>query len=573
MSVWAHMWRVMTYRPWWSVLNVSLRVVTFVLLLVPGLVLKVVFDALSRDVALPVPLALLLGLLVGLEVTRLLLGNYRASLDVTIAFTVGELLRRNLLRNVFDKPGALPLPTSPGEALSRFRDDSGFVMDGAWYFYWTAAEVIGTLIAVTILLTVDARLTLLALAPMLLVGVIVTRARVAIEGAQRRTQEATSNVTTHLSETFGAMLAVQAHGAQEGAAKRFEALSADRGEHAVRNSLLRSLLDALFTNISTISAGIVVLLGARALQSGSFTIGDFALFQQYLPFVAFVPLAIGRLLTQVQRIDVSLDRMESLTPSSPAETLTRHETRPLEEPRALPPLRALSVTDVRCLYPSSGRGVQDASFTVRGGHLTVIVGPVGSGKTTLLRAVLGLLPAEGDVRWNGELVRPGRDLTPPNAAFVPQAPRLFSQTLLENLTFEELVAADRLDAALAVTTLDVDVAALPRGLETQVGPRGMKLSGGQVQRAAITRSALRRAQLFVLDDVTTALDGGTQQQLWSNLLARGGTVLAVTHHPIPLRRADQILVLEDGVITDRGTLAELLPRNELLQAIWKTHSA
>jgi ABC-type multidrug transport system fused ATPase/permease subunit len=183
---------------------------------------------------------------------------------------------------------------------------------------------------------------------------------------------------------------------------------------------------------------------------------------------------------------------------------------------------------------------------VRGGF-TVITGPAGAGKTTLLRALLGLMPVRGGaVLWNGEPVEDlAGFLVPPRCAYVPQVPRLFSESLRDNV----LLGIDDADLAAAVhgAVLDDDVAAMPDGPATELGSRGVRLSGGQLQRAAIARALVRRPELLVLDDVSSALDVHTERQLWDRLLAgRDRTLLVVSNRQATIGRADRVIRIEDG---------------------------
>jgi ATP-binding cassette subfamily B protein len=211
-------------------------------------------------------------------------------------------------------------------------------------------------------------------------------------------------------------------------------------------------------------------------------------------------------------------------------------------------LERLDVTGLTSIHPSSGRGVRDVSLSIDRGSFTVVTGRVGSGKTTLLHALLGLLPRDsGEIRWNGELVEdPATFLVPPRAALTPQVPRLFSESLRANLVLGQACDDAAVQRAVHAAVLEDDVELLDAGLETMVGRRGVKLSGGQVQRAAAARMFLRAADLLVLDDLSSALDAATEAELWRRLLARRGevTCLVVSHSPIALASADQVLVLE-----------------------------
>ncbi|MCJ7753248.1 MAG: ABC transporter ATP-binding protein/permease, partial [Thermoanaerobaculales bacterium] len=199
-------------------------------------------------------------------------------------------------------------------------------------------------------------------------------------------------------------------------------------------------------------------------------------------------------------------------------------------------------------------------------------GRIGSGKTTLLRALLGLLdPDRGEVLWNGRPVDdPASFFVPPQTAYTPQIPRLFSMSLRDNL----LMGLERTDEELAVAirsaVLEPDLAAMSEGLNTKVGPLGVRLSGGQVQRTASARMFIRRPELYVFDDLSSALDVETEKILWERLFTENdlATCLVVSHRHPALRRADQIIVMDGGRIEAVGTLSQLLKTSEELQRLW-----
>jgi ATP-binding cassette subfamily B protein len=190
----------------------------------------------------------------------------------------------------------------------------------------------------------------------------------------------------------------------------------------------------------------------------------------------------------------------------------------------------------------------------------------------LLQTLLGLLPKEsGDIAWNGQPVpEPAHFFTPPRCAYTPQTPRLFSETVRDNILMGLPAGPAELEQALNAAVLEEDIAQLEEGLDTLVGPRGVKLSGGQVQRTAAARMFVRNAELLVFDDLSSALDVETEQTLWARLFALPvrPTCLVVSHRRAALQHADHILVLKDGKVEDEGSLDELLVRCDEMRRLW-----
>jgi ATP-binding cassette subfamily B protein len=288
----------------------------------------------------------------------------------------------------------------------------------------------------------------------------------------------------------------------------------------------------------------------------------------------------GMLAARYKQLNVSVERMTRLMAGGPPGALVEHSPVDLEGPLpavVYPPLtpadrlETLSVHGLSYRYPGTTNGIEDIELYLKRGTLTVVTGRIGAGKTTLLRVLLGLLPKDrGEVRWNGDPVAdPGSFFIPPRAAYTAQAPRLFSSTLRDNILLGLQKDEAALQQALSLAVLESDIAEMEDGLETLVGPRGVRLSGGQAQRSAAARMLVRQAELLVFDDLSSALDVETEAVLWERLLAQGdATYLVVSHRRPVLGRADQIIVMKGGKVEAAGRLEELLATSQEMRELW-----
>lgn len=581
-------WRLIRFTPWLYTVTLALQFPRFLLILVSGLIFRELFNLLTASTPLVAQPNRLFWLLIVLSVittmVRALTVVATIYMEQTTAFHSAALLRRNSFAARLARPDPSPLAYAAGDLANRLEQDTRLISEQLRTALFTVGTAAGALGALGWMLSISPLLTAVVLVPLVAIGVVVNRAGRYLARFRTAKRTADGQLSAFLAETFGAVQAIQVNTAETHVIDHLRRLNAQRRQAALGESVLQDvMLNSIFENVRNLAIGGMLLLVGQSMRTGTFTVGDFALFVAFIEPIGDFVTYFGRNLAFFQQVKVSWQRLLQIIPTAPAAALVQPTPLYLDSqpPFVLPnvqtdkgQLQTLTVRGLAYCYPNAARGIHDIHLQLRHGSFTVITGQIGAGKSTLLRTLLGLLPkTAGEIFWNDQVVtEPATFFVPPHCAYTPQSPRLFSQTLRDNILLGLPAAAVDLPHALAAAVLERDLLQLGDGLETVIGPRGMKLSGGQLQRVAAARMFVRNTQLLVFDDLSSALDVETERLLWERLRAQPHiTCLAVSHRHTALRQADQIVVLKDGKIAAMGPLTQLLAESLEMQMLWAAH--
>jgi ATP-binding cassette subfamily B protein/ATP-binding cassette subfamily C protein len=593
-SGWQLLWQLMKFKPKLYLVDSILWILIASLPAVPGLIIREFFNSLTGNSQIGFTPWTWIALLLTTAFAQIVILFIGRLTKTQHRFTISALVRRNLLENIFQRPGALPLATdttkslSPGEAIGYFREDAEQIENNVAFTSEIIGEGLFALVSIAVLFSVNAQITLLVFLPLVLMVAIVHQAEIRIKRYRQASRQATEKVTGIIGEMFTAVQAIKIAGAEKNVLNYFKQANEQRRQTMLQDRLLTAILDSIFQNLVSLGTGLILLLGSQSMQAnvGTLTVGDFALFIYYLTFVTDFFGFVGTFMALYKQTEVSFERMQALISDRSPTALVepkplyfrdlggRNPKLPLIEQ---PPrqesdrLQQLIASNLTYYYPGTNRGITNINLRLVRGSFTVITGRIGSGKTTLLKALLGLLPLQaGEIYWNERLIEdPANFFIPPRSAYTPQTPQFFSYSLRDNILLGLDADDQSIEQAIEMAVFEQDLAAMPQGLETLVGTKGVRLSGGQLQRAAAARMFVRQAELLVFDDLSSALDVETEKLLWQRIFADKSdrvnnwkpTCLVVSHRPAILRRADWIIVLQDGKIEAEGIFDDL-------QGVW-----
>ncbi len=526
----------------------------------PPLIIKAAIDAISAGLSSR-KLLFYAALLLGIALGKAFFQFWMRWILIGISRDAEYDIRNDLFRHLMRLSARYYTETPTGELMSKLTNDLNAVRNligpGIMYSASTLAVGVAT---VGVMLHLDWQLTLLALAPMPLVSVTVKFFGQAIHDRFEKIQEMYSRLTEKVRENLSGVRVIRAFTQEEAEEAQFDRLNREFVRKNQGLIWITSLMWPGMALLFAIAFMLIMVVGGHHVISGRITVGTFAAFNVYLLYLIWPIIALGWVVNILQRGLASLGRLNLIFQAQP--DIDDHDV----PPQPVNSLRG-EIEFRNLTFSYNGKPIlRNLNLRIPAGRTVAIVGATGSGKTTLVSLIPRLYDAPpGTVLMDGIPIRqvPLRVLREA-IGFVPQETFLFSETIRENVKFGTPVAADsEVERAAEISNILPEIRGFPRGFETMVGERGLTLSGGQKQRTAISRAVIRDPRILILDDALSSVDTYTEEKILGQLtgVMAGRTTLLISHRVSTIRNADEIVVLHDGEIVERGRHEDLLARN------------
>ena len=467
-------------------------------------------------------------------------------------------LRVKLLRNNLMKKIPFYAHFRTGDIITRSSEDVMTIGDmmGFGMFALMNSTLMVTVSIYMMVTTISLPLTIVAVLPLPILSYLVYKWGFDLEEEYNKAQNAVSQLNNEVLEMIDGTYVIRAYGQEEAMMDEFRA----KTKKAMKQNIIVSEIESRFIPLAQlfmmISFTIALFYGGYLVSTGTILVGDVIAFQVYMGAIMWPMFMIGDIITNYKRGKVATERINEILGYD--DDIERGGTKALET------IESIEFKDFNFTYPGEEVSLlKGINLTLKKGETLGIVGKTGSGKTTLLMQLLHQFPYKGEKLFINE--EPLIDYDPQTVAghlaYVPQEHTLFSRTIRENMRFgKEDATDDEIWEALTLASFDGDVKRMPDELDTMVGEKGVSLSGGQKQRLSIARALLRNRECLILDDALSAVDAKTEREIISHLQQeRGGCMNIISAHRLSaIRHADEIIVMNEGRISERGTHEELL---------------
>ncbi|MGR2701614.1 ABC transporter transmembrane domain-containing protein [Vibrio campbellii] len=476
------------------------------------------------------------------------------------SWELGTILRNRLYRHVSTQPPRFFERYKTGDLMARGTNDVRNIVMTAGEGVLTAADSLITGIAVLIIMVtqISWKLTAMALLPMPFLAIIIFFIVRILHKRFKIAQEAFSTMSDMTQESLNGVRMLRAFGLENQEQQRFEEVVDDTGEKNIAVARVDARFDPAIQLTIGMSFFLSVASGAYLVDQGDITLGDLTAFTMYLGLMIWPMLAFAFLFNILERGSAAWNRLQEIFDEKP-------EIVSGETPLGTQPLPLQIKIDEFHWSKELPPALSDVHITLEPGKMLGIAGPVGSGKSTLLTLLLRQHDMDngtiqfGDVKIKDAVLPEWRD----RFAVVNQSPFLFSKSIFENIALGNPSASkEDVYRAAKLACIHDDIEKFPEGYQTEVGEKGITLSGGQKQRIAIARAMLLNAQVLVLDDALSAVDGRTEHQILKNLETyyREQSLIVIAHRLTALEAAEEIVVLNHGHIAERGQHGTLLER-------------
>lgn len=473
-------------------------------------------------------------------------------------YEIQKELRVKLLRNNLRKKIPFYAHFRTGDIITRSSEDVMTIGDmmGFGMFALMNSTLLGSVSIYMMVTTISLPLTIAAILPLPILSYLVYKWGFDLEEEYNKAQNAVSQLNNEVLEMIDGTYVIRAYGQEDAMMDEFRA----KTKKAMKQNIIVSEIESRFMPLAQlfmmISFTIALLYGGYLVSTGAILVGDVIAFQVYMGAIMWPMFMIGDIITNYKRGKVATERINEVLKHD--DEIERGGTKTLET------IESIEFKDFHFMYPGEEAPLlKEINLTLRKGETLGIVGKTGSGKTTLLMQLLHQFPYRGEkLLINGEpLIDYDTQSVAGHLAYVPQEHTLFSRTIRENMLFGKEDATDEeIWEALTLASFDGDVKRMPQQLDTMVGEKGVSLSGGQKQRLSIARAFLRNRECLILDDALSAVDAKTEREIIAHLQEeRGGCMNIISAHRLSaIRHADEIIVMNEGRISERGTHEELL---------------
>ena len=514
---------------------------------------KIVANELNGD-WLWTQLVILVGIILVAYITEsiwtnlIFMGYYEMQKELRV-----KLLRNNLMKKI---PFYAHFRT--GDIITRSSEDVMTIGDmmGFGMFALMNSTLMVTVSIYMMVTTISLPLTIVAILPLPILSYLVYKWGFDLEEEYNKAQNAVSQLNNEVLEMIDGTYVIRAYGQEDAMMDEFRA----KTKKAMKQNIIVSEIESRFIPLAQlfmmISFTIALFYGGYLVSNGTILVGDVIAFQVYMGAIMWPMFMIGDIITNYKRGKVAAERINEILRYD--DDIERGGTKALEK------IESIEFKDFHFTYPGEEASLlKGINLTLKKGETLGIVGKTGSGKTTLLMQLLHQFPYKGEKLFINEepLIDYDSQTVAGHLAYVPQEHTLFSRTIRENMLFgKEDATDDEIWEALTLASFEGDVKRMPDELDTMVGEKGVSLSGGQKQRLSIARAFLRNRECLILDDALSAVDAKTEREIISHLQQeRGGCMNIISAHRLSaIRHADEIIVMNEGRISERGTHEELL---------------